>query len=115
VPIRLYLDAHIPRAIAVGLRLRGVEALTAQEDGMALASDSHLLDRASELDRVFMTFDDDLLREAASRTKAGLPFAGIIYAHPLRISIGQCVRDLERVAGETEPADFRNQVLFLPL
>lgn len=115
MPHRFYLDAHIPRAIAIGLRLRGVEALTAQEDGMALASDARLLDRAAELNRVFVTFDHDLLREAATRLKAGLPFAGIIYAHPLRISIGQCVRDLERVAGETEPADLRNQVLFLPL
>jgi len=31
--IALYMDVHIPKAITVGLRLRGVEVLTAQEDG----------------------------------------------------------------------------------
>lgn len=115
MPIRFYMDAHIPRAITVGLRVRGIEVLTAQEDGMALSSDSDLLDRASELDRVFFTFDDDLLREAARRWRDGAPFAGIIYAHPLRITVGQCVRDLGVVADKAEPADFHNQLLFLPL
>jgi len=97
------MDAHIPRAITVGLRVRGVEVLTAQEDGMALSCDSDLLDRASELSRVFVTFDDDLLREAAQRWRDGVPFGGIIYAHPLGITIGHCVHDLQLVAGETEP------------
>jgi len=115
VPIRLYLDAHVPRAVVVGLRLRGADALTAQEDGMALAPDSDLLNRASELDRAFVTFDDDLLREAAHRLRSGTPFSGIIYAHPLRVTIGQCVRDLARLAQEAEPADLQNHVVFLPL
>lgn len=33
--LRLYMDANVPRAIAEGLRLRGVDVLTAQEDGAA--------------------------------------------------------------------------------
>jgi hypothetical protein len=35
MPVALYMDAHIPRAITVGLRLRGVDVLTAQEDNAA--------------------------------------------------------------------------------
>lgn len=31
--IALYMDHHVPRAITVGLRVRGVAALTAEEDG----------------------------------------------------------------------------------
>ena len=30
--VALYMDEHVHRAITVGLRLRGVEVLTAQED-----------------------------------------------------------------------------------
>jgi hypothetical protein len=31
MPIALYLDHHVPRAITLGLRLRGVEVITAYE------------------------------------------------------------------------------------
>jgi hypothetical protein len=32
-------------------------------------------------------------------------FSGLIYAHPLRISIGKLVQDLELIARATEPRD----------
>lgn len=113
--IAFYLDAHIPRAIALGLRMRGIDVLTAQEDGAAMFSDAELLDRATTLGRVLFTFDDDLLAEAAKRQRLGQPFSGVVYAHPLRVTIGQCIHDLELVAKAGEPEDLRNQVLFLPL
>ncbi len=31
--ISFYLDQHVPRAIAIGLRMRGVDVLTTQDDG----------------------------------------------------------------------------------
>jgi predicted nuclease of predicted toxin-antitoxin system len=65
MPISLYMDAHVPRAITLGLRLRTVDVLTAQEDGSETLSDSELLNRATQLNRVLFTFDDDLLVEAA--------------------------------------------------
>jgi hypothetical protein len=33
--LRLYMDVHVPIAVTYGLRLRGVDVLTAQEDGAA--------------------------------------------------------------------------------
>lgn len=113
--ITFYLDAQVPRAIALGLRLRGIDVLTAQEDGAAMFSDVELLDRATQLGRILFTFDDDLLAEAAKRQRVGQPFSGVVYAHPLRVTIGQCVQDLELMAKAGEPEDLRNQVLFLPL
>jgi len=65
MPISLYMDAHVPRAITLGLRLRTVDVLTAQEDGSETLSDSELVNRATQLNRVLFTFDDDLLVEAA--------------------------------------------------
>ncbi len=113
--IKLYMDHNVPRAITNGLRLRGVEIITAFEDGMSELDDPDLLDRAGELGSVLFTMDQDLLQEATKRQRNNLSFSGVIYAHQLRISIGNCIRDLELItkAGVTE--DIFNQVLFLPL
>ena len=113
--IALYMDAHIPRSITLGLRMRTVDVLTAQEDGGEMLPDPMLLDRASELGRVLFTFDDDLLPEAVKRQGENKLFSGVIYAHPLRISIGQCIRDLEVIAKAGEPGDLQDRVEFLPL
>jgi hypothetical protein len=114
MPLALYMDHHVPRAITLGLRLRGVEVLTAYEDGASELEDENLLDRAGEVGRVLFTRDDDLLAEATKRQRAGVPFGGIVYAHQLRVSIGRCVEDLELIAKAGEPADVMNQVIFLP-
>jgi predicted nuclease of predicted toxin-antitoxin system len=91
VTLALYMDHKVPRAITTGLRLRGIDVLTAFEDGASELDDSALLNRASELDRVLFTRDDDLLVEAANRQKDGVPISGLVYAHQLRVSIGVCV------------------------
>ncbi len=83
-----FLDQHVPRAIALGLRLRGVDVVTAAEDGAAELDDSALMDRASELGRILVTFDDDLLAEANRRQQGNLAFSGLVFAHPLRVPIG---------------------------
>jgi predicted nuclease of predicted toxin-antitoxin system len=72
--IRLYVDVHVHRAITIGLRLRGVDILTAQEDGYRTAEDDVLLDRATELQRVLFTQDEDLLAEAKQRQVNGILF-----------------------------------------
>lgn len=113
--LTLYMDVHVHQAITKGLRLHGVDVLTSQEDGTRQLPDSNLLDRATMLGRVLFTHDDDLLREAAQRQQSGETFAGVIYAHLLKVSIGQCVRDLEFLAQVNEPDDFVNRVGYLPL
>ena len=49
------MDVHISAAITEGLRLRGVDVLTAQEDGARRLPDPALLNRATELGRVLFT------------------------------------------------------------
>lgn len=109
------MDVHVPFAMTIELQLRGVDVLTAQEDGAAQLEDSKLLDRASNLGRVLVTQDADFLIEAARRQENALRFAGIIYAPQLDITIGQCVRDLELIARAPDPEDWFNWVEFLPL
>ena len=113
--IALYMDVHVHRAITTGLRLRGVDVMTAQEDGRRTAPDNILLTRATELGRVLFSQDEDLLAEAKQRQIEDIPFAGVIYAHQLRITIGRCVHDLELIAKVAEPEEMANWVEYLPL
>jgi hypothetical protein len=99
----------------VGLRLRGVDILTAQEDGSRELEDATLLDRATTLHRILFTRDDDLLREGAIRQKRGPGFTGIVYAHQLDVSIGQCVVELELIAKASDSDDWINRMEYLPL
>ena len=109
------MDEHVPRAITNGLRLRGVDVITAWADGRSGVDNPDLLDRASQLGRVLFTQDDDLLVEAAKRQREGIPFSGVIYAHQLRVSIGTCIENLEVIAKAGQPEDIENGVEFLPL
>jgi predicted nuclease of predicted toxin-antitoxin system len=109
------MDVNVRQAVTDGLRLRGVEVLTAQEDGSRELEDDALLDRATELGYVLFTQDEDLLCEAAERQERGETFAGVIYAHQLKVTVGQCVRDLEVLALVGNPEDFVNRVEYLPL
>ena len=113
--IAFYMDVHVHRAITNGLRLRGVDVLTAQEDGRRTASDTRLLDRATELQRVLFSQDEDLLAEAKQRQVEESGFAGVVYAHQLKVTIGRCVQDLELIAKAGEAKELADRVEYLPL
>ena len=113
--LSLYMDVHIPRAITEGLRLRGVDVLTAQEDGSGEVSDSDLLTRASSLGRVLFSMDADLLREASRRQSLGQAFSGVMFSRQLGTNVGDCVRDLELLCKAVEPREMLNRVEFIPL
>ncbi len=109
------MDHNVPRAITVGLRLRGVDVITAYEDGADHMDDSALLNRPTELGRVLFTHDDDLLAEATKRQQKSIPFGGVIYVHQMETTIGACINDLELISNAGKPEDLLNRVQFLPL
>jgi len=113
--VALYMDEHVPFAIAAGLALRGVDVLTAQVDMPPGTEDSEILDRATALCRSVFTQDEDFLAEAHRRQEVGEAFGGVIYGHQLNVTIGQCVADLELIAKVYEPEDMANRVEYLPL
>lgn len=112
--LTLYMDVHVPRAVSTGLRRRGVQIVTAQEDGTAELEDPALLDRATELGCPLYTQDDDLLAEARRRQTEGVRFTGVIYSHQLRSPIGRCVENLELLAKTFDPPDLADRVEFIP-
>ena len=113
--LAFYMDEHIHRAITAGLRLRGVDVLTVQEDKHTGFPDPIILDRATELQRLLFSQDEDFLAEANHRQELGVNFTGIIYAPQLLVSIGDCVRDLEIISQAGQPEEFANRVQYLPL
>jgi predicted nuclease of predicted toxin-antitoxin system len=105
----------VRRAVTIALRLRSIDVLTAQEDGSAELDDDDLLQRATELGRVLVSQDEDLLREGARRLRDRIDFSGIIYSHQLRITIGQMVEDLALIAEATSPGEWRGRIEHLPI
>ena len=111
----LYLDVHVPAAIAAQLRTRGVDVLSAQDDGATELSDLALLARSTALGRLLFTQDIRFKALAETWQRDGRRFAGLVFGHQLHGSIGQYVRDLELIAKATDPTDWIGQVEQLPL
>lgn len=111
----LYMDQHVKSAVTRGLRMRGIDVLTIQEDGRSTAEDNEVLCRATELQRVVFTQDDDFLVIAADRQHRSEEFSGVVFAAQQRVTTSQCINELELIAKILAPAEAANQVFFLPL
>ena len=112
--VGLYMDVHVPAAIMTQLRRRGVDVVTAAEDGAQLLPDGDLLQRVHESGRVLFTQDIRFKALAEKWQRDGRAFSGLIFGHQLGGSIGQYVSDLEIVAGASEPDDWLNSIAHLP-
>jgi hypothetical protein len=106
--MRFYTDEHVARAVANGLRQRGVDAVTIVEAGLQSASDEQILALAQEERRVVFTQDDDFLRLHAG----GVQHAGIAFA-PQGTGVGDIIRGLMLIHQVLEEADMANHVEFL--
>ena len=95
--------------------MRGVDVLTAEQDEREEADDKVILERATQLGRVLFSQDTDLLAIASSCQQRAIPFVGLIYAHQLGITVGQCVADLEMICKACDAEELRNRVIYLPL
>lgn len=115
MPLPLLMDVHVPVAITAGLRRRGIDVLTSQEDGSDQLPDDRLLVRSTELGRVLFSQDDDLLALAAQWQQEGTAFKGVIYAHQLSAGIGALVNDLELVLSCCSADEVASGVTYLPL
>lgn len=85
--LRLHLDEHVKRAVAIGLRQRGVDLTTAQEVGLAGADDLEHIGFALGAGSVIATHDADFTRHHA----AGVRHAGIVFCHQQKYSVGELV------------------------
>ena len=112
--VGLYMDHHVPGALTQQLRLRGVDVLTAHEDGCSTFPDDQLLERARTLGRVLFTHDIRFKAEAENWQRTGRPFAGLAFGPQQGVGIGRYLKDLELIAKVSDPADWANHVEHLP-
>ncbi len=107
--IRFHLDEHIPRAVADGLQLLGIDVTSTSGAGLLGAADVDQIAFAMAENRVIFTEDDDFLVLAA----AGTAHAGIVYCHQGTRSLGHIIRALELIWQVYEPDEMKNRVEFI--
>jgi predicted nuclease of predicted toxin-antitoxin system len=107
--IRFHLDEGVASAVALGLRLRGIDASTTAEERLTGATDEQQLAFAAGQGRVLVTHDADFLRLHAG----GHPHAGVVFCHQRNTTVGALVRGLVLVHALLVPEDMMNHVEFL--
>ena len=107
--MKFYLDEHIPKAVAEGLRRRGIDVLTIQGAGRVGDPDRKQLAYAALKRRVLVTFDDDFLALDA----AGASHSGIVFSQAGRRSVGELIESLVLIAKVIEPGEMRNHIEFI--
>jgi hypothetical protein len=107
--IRLHLDETCRRAVADGLRLRGVDVTTTPEVGLLGAGDPAQLAYAHGQGRVLFTHDADF----TALHHSGVEHSGIVYRHQYRHPLGEVIRRLVALWATREAAELVGQLLYL--
>ena len=112
--LSFYMDHHVHQSISDGLPRRGIEVITAFEDGKERESDVDLLECATVLGCILVSQDDDVLKIATRWQRSSREFAGIAYAIQQHIDIGGTIDYLELIAHLKTSDEMRNCVEFIP-
>lgn len=112
--LAFYMDHHVHRAVTEGLRFRGVDVMTALEDGMESSDDERLLARATELARILFTQDQDFLPIATRWQREAREFSRLVFAMQQRIDIGKTIDYLELIATLKSVDEMRNYIEYVP-
>jgi predicted nuclease of predicted toxin-antitoxin system len=107
--IRFHLDENCHRAVADGLRRRGIDVTTTPEADLMSATDEEQAAHALTQGRILFTQDRDFLRLHA----AGVPHASIAYCGKDSKSIGQIIQGLVLIWELLEPEEMANRVEYL--
>lgn len=86
-----------------------------RDDGTSRFDDEAILSRCCQLQRVFVTQDEDLLAIAHTWQQQGREFPGIIFMPQLAAGIGRFIEDLELVAKCCDETEVLGLVTRLPL
>lgn len=115
--LRFLADENFNGDIQRGLRLRrpDLDLLRAQDVGLEESEDPDVLAWAAERERIVLTHDRATMPDFAyRRVRAGQPMPGLFVVDD-RMGIGQAIEELLLIAGASEPREWLDRVLFLPL
>ncbi len=107
--IRFHLDENCSKAIAGGLRRRGIDITTTPEAGLVGALDEQQVAHCLGEHRVLFTQDQDFLRLDA----AGIEHAGIAFCAKDTKSIGEIIQRLVLIWEVYDPEEFAGRVEYL--
>jgi hypothetical protein len=104
----------LEHALALGLRARGADVLTAREAKMINRPDDEQLEFATSLGRTLYSYNiPDYCRINLEWARSGRLHAGIIIGHQQRLPVGDEIRAILRVAHSYDSARIAGQVVFL--
>jgi hypothetical protein len=104
--IRFHLDENCSKAIAAGLRCRGIDVTTTPEAALMGATDEQQASYRLAEHRVLFTQDQDFLRLDA----AGVEHGGVAYCAKDTKSIGELIQRLVLVWEIYEPEEMAGRV-----
>jgi predicted nuclease of predicted toxin-antitoxin system len=106
--IRFHLDEQIKRAIAEGLRRRGIDVTTTADAALIGAADLVHLVYARQQQRIIFTSDADFLR----LHEQGIQHAGIVFSHTGTKTVGQIIEFLTLVHACFNETEMVNRIEF---
>jgi len=106
--MKFLADEHIESSAITGLKLLGIDAISANEAGKRESNDEDILSFANKNDRVIITRDSDFLK----LHNKGAEHAGIVFI-PKFMAIGKIIGEIEKVSMLFESLD--NTIIFIPL
>lgn len=115
--MRFLADENFDQRILAGLRRRrpDLDILRVQDAGLVAAEDPEILVWAATEDRILLTHDAATVPfYAYERIGAGAAMPGVIEV-PLRLPIGQAIEEILLIMETSQPEEWANQVIYLPL
>ena len=101
--------------MTASLRSRGLDVLTAQEDGCMTLTDPELLDRVTAQGRILVTYDADFLALAGERLAQQVDFSTIIRVSAAFGVTSEIVDDIQLIAESIAADEAQNRVFYVPL
>jgi predicted nuclease of predicted toxin-antitoxin system len=114
---QLLVDEDFNHRILRGLkrRLPALDYLLVQETEVSEQDDPHVLDWAAAHNRVIVTHDvNTMTKYAYERLEAGQPLPGVVII-PKELPIGSALEELAILLACSQPEEFPNRVIHLPL
>ncbi len=108
--VRFLIDEHIDHAIAMALKLRGLDVLIVADANLLGADDStEILPFALRENRVLVTRDADFLALDAS----GTPHAGIVHWHGRKRNVKEAISYLLQLARHETAESMAGKIRFV--
>jgi hypothetical protein len=115
--LRLLSDENFNGDIVRGLlrRLPALDLVRVQDVGLMHASDAEILEWAATADRILLTHDVSTIPPAVAQRIAEAKKMPGAFLVPCQMPIGQVIEELQFLCVETEPSEWNNRILYLPI